>query len=71
MSTGAAALFASTGGVMEAALRTASFYVTGKELTGLSKKIFSCVVFVCCSEKIQRHSGSSSSRFSSWSPCDS
>lgn len=32
MSTGAAALFAATGGVMEAALRTAHYYVTGTEL---------------------------------------
>eukprot|EP00162_Nutomonas_longa_P012144 comp20933_c0_seq2/m.43686 comp20933_c0_seq2/g.43686 ORF comp20933_c0_seq2/g.43686 comp20933_c0_seq2/m.43686 type:complete len:584 (-) comp20933_c0_seq2:65-1816(-) len=31
-STGAAALFAATGGVMEAALRTANFMVTGKDL---------------------------------------
>ncbi|MBU0662643.1 MAG: [FeFe] hydrogenase, group A [Candidatus Diapherotrites archaeon] len=31
--TGAGEIFASTGGVMEAALRTANFYITGKELT--------------------------------------
>ncbi len=35
MSTGAAALFGATGGVMEAALRTAHFMVTGKELVDI------------------------------------
>lgn len=34
-STGAADIFASTGGVMEAALRTAAFYLTGKELANV------------------------------------
>ena len=32
-STGAAALFAATGGVMEAACRSAHFYLTGEDLT--------------------------------------
>lgn len=35
LSSGAAALFGATGGVMEAALRTAHFMVTGKELTDI------------------------------------
>lgn len=35
-STGAAALFAATGGVMEAALRTAHYFVTGKDLADVT-----------------------------------
>jgi iron only hydrogenase large subunit-like protein len=35
VSTGAAALFGATGGVMEAALRSAHFFVTGQELTDI------------------------------------
>jgi len=35
MSTGAADIFGATGGVMEAALRTAAFYLTGKELPNI------------------------------------
>ena len=34
-STGAAALFAATGGVMEAACRSAHYYLTGQDLTDM------------------------------------
>ncbi len=37
-STGAATIFGATGGVMEAALRTAYYFITGKELPGIEYK---------------------------------